>query len=146
MEGERVDTKLMSAEKREAFVYSLDVIRVALQNGWSIKIFQRDPNLKYLKSILLDIEINPDSFFDFNQFVEEKRPKCAYEWAREVQKEAICKYDLNGRSQHLSSEALELLDKAYYEDVEPWKVLSNEQLVNLNVGCKELTDYIYSLE
>jgi len=146
MEGEKVDTKLMSAGKREAFVYSLDVVKVALEYGWSIKIFQRDINLEYLKSILLDIEINPDSFFDFNQFIEEKKPKCAYEWAREVQRKVFDTYMIINSQDDGLSEALEELDSAYKEDVDPWNRLTKEQLVDVNERCKWLRDYVYSLE
>lgn len=146
MEGEKVDTKLMTRGEREAFVYSLDVIRVALQNGWRIKIFQRDNNLAYLRSILLDIDIPLDEFFNFNQFVEEKKPKSAYEWAREVQRKAFDTYMINGQENDWFPEALMELDKAYNEDIEPWERLTKEQLVDVNTRCKWLTDYVYSLE
>lgn len=145
MEEEQVDCKLMTKEKREAFVYSLDVVRVALENGWGIKIFQRDINLSYLRPILLDIDINPDAFFNFNKFVDEKKPKSAYEWAREVQGNVFGAYIINGEEENWFLEALRVMDSAYNQSIEPWEMLTKEQLVNVNAKCKELTDYIYSL-
>lgn len=146
MEKEKVDTKLMTEGRRESLVYSLDVIRVALQNGWRIKIFQKDINLAYLKSILLDIGIPLDEFFNFDEFVQEKKPTSAYEWAREVQRRAFDTYMINDQKGDWFLETLTELDRAYNEGIEPWEVLTKEQLVDVNARCKWLTDYIYGLE
>ena len=146
MESEQVDCKLMTEEQREAFVYSLDIIRVALENGWGIKIFQRDLNLAYFKSILLDIGVDSDAFFNLGKFVEEKKPKSAYEWAREVQKNVFSTYITNEEKDIWFPQALEILDRAYSQEINPWEVLTKEQFVNVNTRCKELIDYVYSLE
>ena len=146
MKGEQVDREPMTIEKREAFVYSLDIIIVALEYGWDIKIFRRDINLLYLQSILLDIDINPDAFFNFSKFLKEKKPKSAYEWAREVQKNVFGTYIINKEEEMWFPEALEVLDSAYNQVIEPWEMLTREQLVNVNGECKELKDFIYSLE
>ncbi len=136
MELEKFERReLFSENQREALVYSYEIIKAALQNGWDIKIFQKDINLRYLKSILLDIEIDPSAFFRFEQFASKEGIKSAYDWAREVQKEAGEEYI-----------DMKKLDKAYKEEIQPWEVLSSKELVDINESCSRVIEGIYSLE
>jgi hypothetical protein len=124
-----------SENQREALVYSYEIVNAALQNGWDIKIFQRDINLRYLYSILLDIDVDPNAFFKFDKFSSKEGVKSAYDWAREIQKEAQME-DIN----------IGKLDRAYKEEIQPWDALSNKELVELNEVCTKRIESIYSLE
>ncbi|MGI6423392.1 MAG: hypothetical protein ACOX0X_02140 [Candidatus Dojkabacteria bacterium] len=141
MEIERRES--LDEREKECLVYSYEIVRAAIQNGWRIKIFQRDVNLKYLYSILLDIEIDPDAFFSFKEFSSRENVFSAYDWAREVQKTASEKYGLECRN---LTEALSTLDIAYKEDNEPWEVFSNKELVDVEIECSNMIKKIYSLE
>lgn len=124
-----------SENQREALVYSYEVIKAALQNGWDIKIFQKDINLRYLRSILLDIEIDPNAFFRFDQFASREGVKSAYDWAREVQKEA-----------QIEGIDIQMLDRAYKEEIQPWDALSSKELVDIDEVCSKTIESIYSLK
>lgn len=71
MERERVECGLVTESEKEALIYSLDIVRVALQSGRRLKIFQRDIYLRYLEEVLLDNDIDPGAFFDFSEFRKE---------------------------------------------------------------------------
>ena len=145
MEMEGRDRRLIGEKEREALVYSFDILRVALSHGWRIKIFQVDKGLSYLENTLKDIEVDPNAFFLFKEFRLRKDVYSAYDWAREVQKVAYESYNTQEIEDEEFIKNLETLDQAYKEDIDPWKVLTKEELVNTDNTCKRYIDTLYSL-
>lgn len=134
MERERIEKESMNDMEKESLIYSFEIVKAALQNGWDIKIFQKDINLKYLYSILLDIDIDPNAVFSFSEFASKVDVKSAYDWAREVQRNMYEKYDLAlGNSEEL----MERLDESYFDGINPWEVLSSKELVDIDIYCND---------
>ncbi len=145
MEREEVERKFIEKKEREALVYSFDIIRVALAHGWRIRVFQKDNHLVYLEKILRDSDVDPNAFFSFRQFRSRKDVYSAYDWAREVQKVAYESYDIHQIEDEGYMKSMERLDQAYKDDIEPWKVLTSEELVDIDSYCSRAIDTLYSL-
>ncbi len=135
--------EFMGDVKREAFVYSLDIIRVALQSGWKLKLFQRDYGLVYLKNILHDNGIDPSAFFNYDEYRYRDSVNSAYNWAREVQRIALDLFE--GDEKAYLEGCLGILDDAYANGEEPWEKLSKEQLVDTSTMCQQLIETVYDL-
>ncbi len=145
MEIEGTEKKLIGEKEREALVYSFDIIRVALTYGWQIKIFQRDNYLVYLEKTLRDSDIDPNTFFSFEEFRLRKGVYSAYDWAREVQKVAYESYNTQEIEDEEYIENIKILDQTYKDDIEPWKVLTSKEIVDTDTYCKRAIDTLYSL-
>jgi len=145
MERERVECGLVKESEKEALIYSLDIVRVALQSRWRLKIFQRDIYLRYLEEVLLDNGIDPGAFFDFSEFRKRDDIKSAYEWGRAVQKIFFERYVVEGFEEQSFLNSIAKVDEGSLKGLEPWEVLSSEELVNLNEQCKDLSSKMYSV-
>lgn len=145
MEIEGKERKFVGEKEREALVYSFDIVRVALANGWRIRVFQRDRGLLYLEKILIDSGVSPNAFFSFREFRSREGIYSAYDWAREVQKVAYESYNTQEIEDERFMKNLETLDQAYKEDIQPWNVLTSEELVDTNSYCKRYIETLYCL-
>ncbi|MDX9739074.1 MAG: hypothetical protein RBT33_01790 [Candidatus Dojkabacteria bacterium] len=142
---ENKERKLVGEKEREALVYSFDIIKVALSHGWRIRIFQKEYNLLYLEKVLRDSGVDPNAFFSFREFRSKEGIHSAYDWAREVQKVAYESYNTEEIEDEECMESMKILDQAYKDEVEPWKALTSEQLVDINSYCKRSIDTLYYL-
>jgi len=95
MEQKLTEEEIARVEKREALIYSLDVVRVALKYGWKVKLFQFDPYSLYLLDTLKDNDINPDAFFSFTELSIQESFFSAYDWAREVLRAGLEEFSLS---------------------------------------------------
>jgi hypothetical protein len=144
MEEERREKLKMTEDEANTFVYTLEVINAALMFGWNIKIFRNDQNLAYLKEILEDNDIPPDTFFDIKEFSMVNNVQSAYEWAKAVQEKVFNEYYLedNDRDNFLNN--LKTLDIAYSEWRNPKEVFSEDELKIFSSQCNEYVQMAFS--
>lgn len=136
----------MTLKQREAFVLSLEVLRVAIKCGWNVKIFKEDSKLSYLGKLLRDTQVNCDVFFEFDEFIENNRVRSAYDWARKVQGVAFEGYDIRDTNRRNFLHGLEVLDRAYEDGYSPKKMLNEKDLMNLDISCTEFINEAYSIK
>lgn len=146
MEIENGEKLRMTEAESNTFIYTLEVISVALKYGWGIKIFRYDPQLNYLRDVLEDNDISPNVFFDLGEFCKENNVKSTYEWARAVQKKVFEEYSVEDIDRESFLKNLETIDAAYEYEKNPQDVLTKDELENFYLQCKEYIHIAYSTQ
>lgn len=144
MENDEKERFEMNEEEVNVFVYTLEIVKVALIYGWDIKIFRYDPRLIYLREVLNDNGISPNIFLDLNEFCRQNNVKSSYEWARAVHKKVFGRYDIKDFHDGKFFRNLETLDIAYNDRTNPFDVFTGGELIEFDLQCAELIDLTFS--
>ena len=134
----------MNRMQLDTFVYTLEIVKVALRYGWNIKIFRYDSNLVYLRDVLEDNGISPDAFFNLREFCQQNNIKSSYEWARAVHNKVFEDYDILIDSNDSFLANLDSLDTSYISGMDPSEVFTSEELVAFDLQCDEYIELALS--
>lgn len=134
----------MNSIQLDTFVYTIEIVKVALRYGWNIKIFRYDHNLVYLMDVLEDNGISPNAFFNLREFCKQNNIKSSYEWARAVHKKVFEDYDILIDSNDSFLKNLDSLDTAYTNEMDPSDVFTSEELVAFDLQCDKYIELALS--